>query len=138
MEKKIKICTTIGGGLLIVGLGFLWWRKKSLQKKQKQLSTETTVPEKQKEKPKPEKKKKSYSDPEELLLDIFDDRFMLLDWKNEQDLFRLVISEFGEGCKDYSWYEHCPKSLDELWDKIEELGLKKKYESILAGIYSKG
>ena len=127
MEKKIKICTTIGGGLLIVGLGFLWWRKKSLQKKQKQLSTETTVPEKQKEKPKPEKKKKSYSDPEELLLDIFDDRFMLLDWKNEQDLFRLVISEFGEGCKDYSWYEHCPKSLDELWDKIEELGLKKKY-----------
>lgn len=138
MEKKIKICTTIGGGLLIVGLGFLWWRKKSLQKKQ-QLHNNTTVPEKQeKEKPKPEKKKKSYSDPEELLLDIFDDRFMLLDWKNEQDLFRLVISEFGEGCKDYSWYEHCPKSLDELWDKIEELGLKKKYESILAGIYSKG
>ena len=136
MEKKIKIFT-IGSGLLIVGLGFLWWRKKSLQKKQ-QLHNSTTVPEKQEEKPKPEKEKKSYSDPEELLLDIFDDRFMLLDWKNEQDLFRLVISEFGEGCKDYSWYEYCPKSLDELWDKIEELGLKKKYESILAGIYSKG
>ena len=113
MEKKIKICTTIGGGLLIVGLGFLWWRKKSLQKKQ-QLHNSTTVPEKQEEKPKPEKEKKSYSDPEELLLDIFDDRFMLLDWKNEQDLFRLVISEFGEGKYD----------LDEFKSIVSEVGYK--------------